>query len=67
MAPIKLIDFISIRYLLIFHPLNFVGLLSGDREIFFVEFAILGIVFIPYKDPFAVFKEQKVFQRISPL
>ena len=30
-------------------------------------FAIFGIVFIPYKDPFAVFKEQKVFQRISPL
>ena len=47
----------TIRHLLIFHLLNFVRLLSGDRKIFFIEFAILSIVLIPYKHPFAVFKK----------
>ena len=66
MASMKRTGLISMLYSLIFHQLDFAGLLSGDMEIFFVELAIFVFVFISYKYPLAVFKEQKILPRISP-
>ena len=45
MASMKRTGLISMLYRLIFHQLDFAGLLSGDMEIFFVELAIFGIVY----------------------